>query len=934
MADSQPVLISYLKLPPDEQPFFRIREILLLYRDKLETLTFAVASTQDLDGFEPLAPEYNELLKPLRKLGRAQCRTACEIVEEVRTVARVFGQVLHTLPIPSDVEKMPHIVVHFLFTMKRAAEQWEEAQQGVEQFSKEIVVTVGKITALLNKDPTKAPAAASLSENHSDTVDELIQATQECRAIYRRMSEFLRDTENKFQGDYFKGKLVSPDEIDMVRRRWTGLGISLDTLTDTIFSAIAIDISSGPSITRAKIMGGFWKSSGTGRAGSSTRSNTSTGPKAILALNVNSLQLRQHPHAHLALSAILTMFQGSHGFIVSGQLIDHSQRDQRTFISQPQNVHIHPTDSQPGSGNGANTGFDDLRRAAIRQAISDSSECASLKPACFPGTREEHIRNITSWGKGEWKSTQNARVLWLNGPAGVGKSALAQSCAQEIGKDLVAATFFFSRLNRWNRSEAFLPTICYQLATRSQAYRSLVSDIIARDPFVLNKSIPVQFQELLVMPLVELRTNDLCIFKNHLVIIDGLDEADDVEAQRIIVQTILSSVRQQTTPFLWAIFSRPEPNIQTAFSSKCNEGDGRVVWELLLPVSTDANEDIRLYLEDGFKMIRAQYQFHPSLEWPPKKAIDQLVCQSAGLFAYTSNVIRYIGGDGTKQFGLEERLNTVLSLGPTTRTNGSDNPFVHLDALYILMKNIPADVLPTTLTLLCIHLTHPWDWDNQLLMYSSILGLSLPDFYAAVHNLYSVLSVTKSPSSIPFQFIFYHASFGEFLQGTERSTAKFSINTSDVYQRCVAAFAATLNRLSRYHDIGELEGALSWPPISHLRPRWGKSHGQDLFVMAAQFLFMFSELIDFELPILRLLSSVNWKFGILTRSLATTSEAETFFRRIPEEWHSRIIHRAHRNFFDVLRHFFSDLKKGKWTRIEIIESRNILEAELASILHA
>ncbi|KXN82498.1 hypothetical protein AN958_02508 [Leucoagaricus sp. SymC.cos] len=283
-----------LKLPPDEQPFFRIKEILLLYKDKLETLTFAVASTQGLDDFKPLVPEYIELLKPLRKLGSAQCDTACEIVEEVRRVVHVFRQVLDTLPIPSDVEKMPHTVVHLVFTMKRAAEQWEEAQQGVEQFSKEIVATVGKITALLNKDPTKAAAAASLSENHSDTVDELIQATQECRAIYRRMSEFLREAENKFQGDYFKGKQVSPDEIDMVRRRWTGLGISLDTLTDTMFATIATQILVGPSIAKAKIRGGFWNSSGTGRAGSSAHSNTSTGPKAILGTSGSDVETTAH----------------------------------------------------------------------------------------------------------------------------------------------------------------------------------------------------------------------------------------------------------------------------------------------------------------------------------------------------------------------------------------------------------------------------------------------------------------------------------------------------------------------------------------------------------------------------------------------------------------------------------------------------------------
>jgi hypothetical protein len=62
---------------------------------------------------------------------------------------------------------------------------------------------------------------------------------------------------------------------------------------------------------------------------------------------------------------------------------------------------------------------------------------------CRPGTLEKHIRNITSWGKGKWKS-RKARVLLMQGPPGVGKSVITQAWSEPLEKKLAAA-FFFSR---------------------------------------------------------------------------------------------------------------------------------------------------------------------------------------------------------------------------------------------------------------------------------------------------------------------------------------------------------------------------------------------------------------------------------------------------------------------------------------------------------
>ncbi|KAF9440088.1 hypothetical protein P691DRAFT_646434, partial [Macrolepiota fuliginosa MF-IS2] len=139
------------------------------------------------------------------------------------------------------------------------------------------------------------------------------------------------------------------------------------------------------------------------------------------------------------------------------------------------------------------------------------------------------------------------------------------------------------------------------------------------------------------------------------IIIDGLDECDGKDAQSTIIDIIITSVHRQSTPFLWAFFSRPEPHITSEFST---EQATEVCWQLTLPVSRDADQDIEAYLRDSFRTIRKKYNLPAAFPWPSEEDIHQLVKQSAGLFVYTASAIRYVDGPGIS--GPEERLGSVL----------------------------------------------------------------------------------------------------------------------------------------------------------------------------------------------------------------------------------------------------------------------------------
>jgi hypothetical protein len=495
------------------------------------------------------------------------------------------------------------------------------------------------------------------------------------------------------------------------------------------------------------------------------------------------------------------------------------------------------------------------------EAIHDSGARGTL--GCHPGTREEYIRNITGWGSGEWESEKCAFLM--TGPAGAGKTAIASSCAgtiKEAGN--FGASFFFYRPSGWNDPKKFIPTIVYQLTTRYPAYRDYIDAVILDDRLVLQKAMDVQFRELLVKPLQKLSADGEGVGR-EVVIIDGLDECATVDAQIEIINLIGTSIREQTTPFIWAFFSRPEPPITSTFSS---EIAASIAWKLPLTLSGNADSDIEAYLRGGFEVIRAKYSIPANVVWPMGKDIHHLVSQSAGLFIYAATAIRYIDGLGKGRSGLEERLRAVLQLD----SSSTESPFSALDQLYLLvMKQIPEGVLSDTMSLL--RLDHSGAYQNymsifrvlsdlpishpRVVFYRIALGLSSAGFHVAIGNLYSLLEVTKSPSGEPAELRFYHKSFVEFLLDPKRSK-EFSIKSPTVQQHCLEMIVRTMSAAvdadaGEYSNLSfEFDGWLTWFDVA------ANTETIDGFLVQAFFTLVEEYDRRLEESILQQISQVNW----------------------------------------------------------------------------
>jgi len=183
-------------------------------------------------------------------------------------------------------------------------------------------------------------------------------------------------------------------------------------------------------------------------------------------------------------------------------------------------------------------GIDILYEASNPGAAFDSQDHYDRR--CFPGTRKQYIADITNWVIESVAPPSS--MYWMRGPAGVGKSAIAQTCAEKL-KDSghLGAAFFFT-VNKHSNPSSLFTTIAYQLATTLPDYRTIIDEKISKDKTLVKKKMPSQFRSLIVEPLCELGKKGKRV-QPKAVFIDGLDECENGDAQAEIIEIIASSVR-------------------------------------------------------------------------------------------------------------------------------------------------------------------------------------------------------------------------------------------------------------------------------------------------------------------------------------------------------------------------------------------------------
>ncbi|KDR68049.1 hypothetical protein GALMADRAFT_29211, partial [Galerina marginata CBS 339.88] len=263
-------------------------------------------------------------------------------------------------------------------------------------------------------------------------------------------------------------------------------------------------------------------------------------------------------------------------------------------------------------------------------------------PKCHPKTRLKVLEKIHNWIDGT--EQPNEPVMWVNGAAGVGKSAIAQSMAERLAAEKrLLASYFFSRTDPFrNKADSLVPTIAYHAALHIPALKEPITRAITRDPLIFKLSIDAQFSTLLTEPIQNLADSGYFQFpaSPRVVIIDGLDECSAPEAQVAILMAITNALRMARLPLLFLIASRPESHLSGAFTSKSFHG---FLSRLTLDESFSPDHDIRIFLEDQFQELKDSHPLRAYLppSWPLPDILDTLVWKASGQFIYASTVIKY-----------------------------------------------------------------------------------------------------------------------------------------------------------------------------------------------------------------------------------------------------------------------------------------------------
>ncbi|KXN92888.1 hypothetical protein AN958_07308 [Leucoagaricus sp. SymC.cos] len=407
-------------------------------------------------------------------------------------------------------------------------------------------------------------------------------------------------------------------------------------------------------------------------------------------------------------------------------------------------------------------------------------------PKCHPETRTNILQHAHDWFD---NSQREKQLMWLRGPAGVGKSAIVQTLAETLSKSRrLGASIFFSRPNGRSNPQQVFPTLAYRLATLDEAYNAYIGELKHEDPLSLDKSMSEQFRLLFVEPFVQrtLRKGQ----EDLLVAIDGLDECDgdpvseyaseSLHRGRVAEQVQCEIVRlvndfaqcHPSVPLVWIIASRPENHLKAVFMAS-NIKDRYL--EEDIPVDSDeACRDVEKFLHTSFTKIQEDYpDIIPHGPWPSNEQFLLIAKAALGLFVFAEVVVRFIGDPAVGN--PVSQLSYVLSAVAKLRYNAQrKNPLAVLDAIYAaIMSRLPPDCLDNAKKLLpvLIHLQRhsvnisTIDFKG---VYQS-LEIVREDAFAALRHLHSVIYFSRVKDLDRTRPRVYHASFHDFLEDPSRS---------------------------------------------------------------------------------------------------------------------------------------------------------------------
>ncbi|RYN21505.1 Vegetative incompatibility protein [Alternaria arborescens] len=425
-------------------------------------------------------------------------------------------------------------------------------------------------------------------------------------------------------------------------------------------------------------------------------------------------------------------------------------------------------------------------------------------PTCLPNTRVDLLRKINDWVDGK----DSPSIFWLSGLAGTGKSTIAQTVATQYNmKSRLAASFFFSRAGGdVSHAGKFITSIAFQIANSIPGLKRKVCEAIAKHNSIANLSLFDQWQELVIVPLLNLEEQDCR--SSYVIVVDALDECDGQDNIQIILQCLAEVRSLQSTPVRVLLTSRSEIPIQHGFIRVRRDDHQDFVLHDIDPAIVE--HDISIFLKHKLEFTRDKYRL--GNEWPAERDIRGLVERSGGLFIWAATAWRFIDEDSqlaeTRILSLIHQVNGTLpperkldEIYTTVLANSGHGNYNEAESqtLHTLFREIVGPI---------VTLQDPLSIDNL----AELLGKDVAVLRRTVARLNSVLHV---PAAGPGTMQLLHPSFRDFILDQRRCTSlRFHIDERSVhremYTHCLRLISKHLHRdICNLQNPGALVAELS-----------------------------------------------------------------------------------------------------------------------------
>jgi len=459
----------------------------------------------------------------------------------------------------------------------------------------------------------------------------------------------------------------------------------------------------------------------------------------------------------------------------------------------------------------------------LHQWVSNGAahDSAQHAPVCHPDTRKTIIGDIMSWIEDPFRTSS---VLWFNGPAGAGKTAIAQSlCKRCAAAQWLAGSFFFSRhAPGRSNAELLFPTIAFELSLAIPHVGKIIDEIVANDPSIPTKEPEIQLQKLILEPMQQVSEQP-----KHpvVIIIDGLDECEGEDVQSNVLR-LLGSVFQRPSVgcdrICFIVTSRPEPWIHDEFTV---EPLFSITRQIFLGQTSEANDDIRTFFRLGFTEIHDSPKHRLTMSnvakpWPSYRVLDDLVHKASGQFIYPATVLKFVGDPNYRPTGRLDIITSMPVMSPSALTS---KPLGALDQLYSQIlstspdKQRTLDILTALIAMRAPSLLSlEWYPHVELLRVAEkLLGLQLGDGPQALRMIHSLVHITgrslisdvtdddlSHPEDLQAYYQndedeirFHHMSFIDYLLDPSRSL-EYYIDVEEMHTRLALACIVTMQTFS------------------------------------------------------------------------------------------------------------------------------------------